>query len=89
MQRWGNARANAYWEAHLKPGHQPPEQQAHTTLTWLVALSLLIADLSALPVSSKVEQFIRSKYESRRWAMEGPLPDPETLDVEGVSKRIH
>ena len=28
---------------------------------------------------SKVEQFIRSKYESKRWAMEGPVPDPATL----------
>ncbi|KDQ30246.1 hypothetical protein PLEOSDRAFT_13029, partial [Pleurotus ostreatus PC15] len=30
---------------------------------------------------SKMESFIRSKYESRRWAMEGPPPrDPSTLD---------
>lgn len=28
---------------------------------------------------SKIEQFIRSKYESKRWAMEGPIPDPDTL----------
>ncbi|EKC98646.1 hypothetical protein A1Q2_07068 [Trichosporon asahii var. asahii CBS 8904] len=48
IQKWGNKRANAYWERHLKPGHIPPEQ---------------------------------SKYESRRWAMEGPLPrDPSVLD---------
>jgi hypothetical protein len=26
MQRWGNRRANLYWEAHLKPGHMPPDQ---------------------------------------------------------------
>lgn len=26
IQKWGNARANAYWEAHLKQGHIPPEQ---------------------------------------------------------------
>lgn len=26
MQRWGNHRANLYWEAHLKPGHMPPDQ---------------------------------------------------------------
>lgn len=26
IQRWGNRRANLYWEAHLKPGHIPPEQ---------------------------------------------------------------
>ncbi|KAM0789472.1 hypothetical protein ACM66B_000292 [Microbotryomycetes sp. NB124-2] len=56
IQRWGNRRANAYWEAHLKPGHMPPEH--------------------------KIESFIRSKYELKRWAMEGPVPDPETLDGE-------
>ncbi|BGP32654.1 ARF GAP with effector function(s) [Rhodotorula toruloides] len=54
VQRWGNKRANVYWEAHLKPGHIPPDH--------------------------KIESFIRSKYESKRWAMEGPVPDPETLD---------
>ena len=26
MEKWGNSRANLYWEAHLKPGHIPPEQ---------------------------------------------------------------
>ncbi|OAV94461.1 hypothetical protein PTTG_08830 [Puccinia triticina 1-1 BBBD Race 1] len=54
VQRWGNKRANAYWEAHLRPGHMPPDH--------------------------KIESFIRSKYESKRWAMEGPVPEPETLD---------
>ncbi|WFD18531.1 ARF GAP with effector function(s) [Malassezia caprae] len=55
IQKWGNKRANAYWEAHLKPGHAPPDH--------------------------KVESFIRSKYESRRWAMDIPIPqDPSVLD---------
>ncbi|KAG9086063.1 hypothetical protein FS749_003933 [Ceratobasidium sp. UAMH 11750] len=54
IQKWGNERANLYWEAHLKAGHQPPDH--------------------------KIESFIRSKYESRRWAMEGPPPsDPSVL----------
>ena len=26
VQKWGNIRANAYWEAHLKEGHVVPEQ---------------------------------------------------------------
>ncbi|KIM81712.1 hypothetical protein PILCRDRAFT_38800, partial [Piloderma croceum F 1598] len=26
VEKWGNRRANLYWEAHLKPGHVPPEQ---------------------------------------------------------------
>lgn len=28
----------------------------------------------------KIENFIRTKYESKRWTMEGPRPDPATLD---------
>ncbi|KAF7310347.1 Smap1 protein [Mycena chlorophos] len=55
IQKWGNKRANLYWEARLKPGHVPPDH--------------------------KMESFIRSKYESRRWAMDGPPPqDPSVLE---------
>ncbi|KDQ17522.1 hypothetical protein BOTBODRAFT_576551 [Botryobasidium botryosum FD-172 SS1] len=55
IQKWGNHRANLYWEAHLKAGHVPPDH--------------------------KMDSFIRSKYESRRWAMEGPPPsDPAVLE---------
>ncbi|KAH7032163.1 putative GTPase activating protein for Arf-domain-containing protein [Macrophomina phaseolina] len=57
MLRWGNARANKYWEAKLAPGHIPSE--------------------------SKIENFIRTKYDSKRWVMDGPMPDPATLDTEG------
>ncbi|KAG6040213.1 hypothetical protein E4U41_001239 [Claviceps citrina] len=55
--KWGNARANKYWEAKLAPGHAPSE--------------------------SKIENFIRTKYELKRWVMDGPKPDPATLDVDG------
>ena len=27
----------------------------------------------------KIENFIRTKYESKRWVMDGPMPDPATL----------
>jgi stromal membrane-associated protein len=55
IQKWGNRLANLYWEAHLKPGHVPPDH--------------------------KIESFIRSKYESRRWALDGPPPlDPGVLE---------
>ncbi|KAF2136396.1 uncharacterized protein K452DRAFT_237616 [Aplosporella prunicola CBS 121167] len=57
MLRWGNSRANKYWEAKLAPGHIPSE--------------------------SKIENFIRTKYDSKRWVMDGPMPDPATLDAEG------
>ena len=54
MLRWGNARANKYWEHKLAEGHVPNE--------------------------SKIENFIRTKYDSKRWVMDGPMPDPNTLD---------
>lgn len=54
MVRWGNARANKYWEHKLAEGHVPNE--------------------------AKIENFIRTKYDSKRWVMEGPIPDPSTLD---------
>ncbi|KAI1611464.1 hypothetical protein EDD36DRAFT_441527 [Exophiala viscosa] len=55
--KWGNTRANKYWEAKLAPGHSPSE--------------------------AKIENFIRTKYESKRWVMDGPMPDPSTLDADG------
>ncbi|KAF2227475.1 hypothetical protein BDZ85DRAFT_189594 [Elsinoe ampelina] len=55
MIRWGNTRANRYWEAKLAPGHVPAE--------------------------AKIENFIRTKYDSKRWAMDGAMPDPSTLDA--------
>ncbi|TVY92593.1 Uncharacterized protein LAWI1_G003490 [Lachnellula willkommii] len=55
--KWGNSRANKYWEAKLAAGHVPSE--------------------------SKIENFIRTKYESKRWVMDGVIPDPATLDADG------
>jgi hypothetical protein len=78
IQKWGNRRANLYWEKHLKAGHVPPEQSA------VICSFLLQAD-----ECSKIESFIRSKYESRRWAMEGPPPsDPSTLENGGSSHGV-
>lgn len=36
-----------------------------------------------VPAEAKIENFIRTKYESKRWTMEGPIPDPSTLEVDG------
>ncbi|KAK3350127.1 hypothetical protein B0T25DRAFT_505519 [Lasiosphaeria hispida] len=36
-----------------------------------------------VPSEAKIENFIRTKYELKRWVMDGPMPDPSTLDVEG------
>lgn len=54
--KWGNNRANKYWEDKLAAGHVPSE--------------------------AKIENFIRTKYESKRWVMDGPMPDPSTLDAD-------
>lgn len=35
------------------------------------------------PSEAKIENFIRTKYELKRWAMDGPMPNPAELDVEG------
>lgn len=55
--RWGNSRANKYWESKLAPGHVPSD--------------------------AKIENFIRTKYEAKRWVMDGQMPDPSTLDADG------
>ncbi|KAF3018524.1 hypothetical protein E8E14_011722 [Neopestalotiopsis sp. 37M] len=36
-----------------------------------------------VPSEAKIENFIRTKYELKRWVMDGPRPDPATLDVDG------
>ena len=35
------------------------------------------------PSEAKIENFIRTKYDTKRWVMDGPIPDPSTLDAEG------
>lgn len=35
------------------------------------------------PSDAKIENFIRTKYELKRWVMDGPMPDPATLDADG------
>jgi len=30
--------------------------------------------------NSKIENFIRTKYDTKRWVMDGGMPDPSTLD---------
>ena len=35
-----------------------------------------------VPSEAKIENFIRTKYELKRWAMDGPKPNPADLDVE-------
>jgi stromal membrane-associated protein len=37
---------------------------------------------------SKIENFIRTKYDSKRWTMEGPVPDPSTLSDEADDDEV-
>ncbi|KAF5094647.1 hypothetical protein D0Z00_003455 [Geotrichum galactomycetum] len=55
LVKWGNKRANLYWEAKLPPNYAPDD--------------------------SKIDNFIRTKYEMRRWVLSDQLPeDPSVLD---------
>lgn len=62
MLKWGNGRANKYWEHKLAEGHVPNE--------------------------AKIENFIRTKYDSKRWVMDGPMPDPSTLEDGGADDDV-
>ncbi|KAF2211492.1 hypothetical protein CERZMDRAFT_43287 [Cercospora zeae-maydis SCOH1-5] len=62
MLKWGNGRANKYWEHKLAEGHVPNE--------------------------AKIENFIRTKYDSKRWVMDGPMPDPSTLEDGGTDDDV-
>ncbi|KAI7783708.1 stromal membrane-associated protein 1 [Diaporthe eres] len=35
-----------------------------------------------VPSEAKIENFIRTKYELKRWVMDGPMPDPSTLGTD-------
>lgn len=69
-----------YWERHLKAGHIPSDQCVLGR-----QFSIQIVQLTLINLSSKIESFIRSKYETRRWAMDGPPPpDPSVLENEST-----
>jgi stromal membrane-associated protein len=57
----------------LAPGHVPSE-----------AYVPLSDNMVSCPLTliRKIENFIRTKYESKRWVMDGGMPDPATLDTE-------
>lgn len=69
----GSTDGSRYWEAKLAPGHVPSEAFVHY---------LPLSGIRPLTASSKIENFIRTKYESKRWVMDGPIPDPATLDAD-------
>ncbi|CAO0802656.1 unnamed protein product [Mucor circinelloides] len=58
MVKWGNHRANIYWESELN---------------------------GRLPTENNMEMWIRAKYEQRKWAAKGPVPDPSTIQTHSKS----
>lgn len=44
--------------------------------------------VNKLTLNSKIENFIRTKYDSKRWVMDGGIPDPATLDEEGDDEAV-
>lgn len=38
-----------------------------------------------VPDDSKIENFIKTKYDMKRWVLSNTIPDPSTLDSEGAS----
>ncbi|CCG83130.1 Putative uncharacterized protein [Taphrina deformans PYCC 5710] len=60
MVKWGNQKANKYWESKLEQSHIPSE--------------------------GKIDNFVKTKYVSRRWVAAADRPDPEDIsDEEDVS----
>lgn len=62
------------------------DEQLQSILSWgnARANKYWEAKLAAnhMPSEAKIENFIRTKYELKRWVMEGPIPDPATLDAD-------
>jgi stromal membrane-associated protein len=41
------------------------------------------------PSESNMEMWIRAKYEQKRWAMKGPIPDPSTLGGDEDNDQVY
>lgn len=55
MIKWGNEKANWYWESKLPENYVPNDL--------------------------KIENFIRTKYEMKKWAASGAIPDPLSINL--------
>ncbi|WEW58195.1 ARF GAP with effector function(s) [Emydomyces testavorans] len=85
--KWGNARANKFVYLAVKfflmldDDLGCPELLCNlltgNSRYWEAKLPV-----GHVPSEAKIENFIRTKYESKRWVMDGPMPDPSTLDGE-------
>lgn len=63
MVKWGNRKANKYWEAKLDANH--------------------------IPAEGKIDNFVKTKYVSKRWTDQETRPDPDDLSDEEVHSIPH
>jgi stromal membrane-associated protein len=89
---WGNARANKWGDSSHQEELIADGELGTGKQSWRQGmfrpkrrLSIRGAEGNAHTERGlrKIENFIRTKYESKRWTMEGPIPDPATLDDDG------
>lgn len=89
--RWGNGRANklvtpnwlCWLHANCSIGTGRPSwhlDMFHRKRKSIVPVIPLKYNLLTSYGYSKIENFIRTKYETKRWVMDGGMPDPSTLD---------
>ena len=77
MLRWGNERANWYWEANMPPGTWQKTYGADARVAgahrWLSQRAAPATSLSARGACRSRASLIRSKYEMRAWAAKTPI----------------
>ena len=89
MLRWGNTRANKFVMS-ISAEFRGLTSKGIGRRSLLLGTFLqkrrfdgLHLERRGLHICSKIENFIRTKYDSKRWVMDGGMPDPSTLDTEG------
>ena len=77
MLRWGNERANWYWEASMPPGTWQKTYAADVRLAsprhWLSQLSALVTFCIERGARRSRASLIRSKCEMKAWAAKTPI----------------
>lgn len=72
MVKWGNQRANVY-VSYIA---------LETCILTAWICSYWESELKGrLPTENNMEMWIRAKYEQRKWAAKGPVPDPSTIAI--------
>ena len=77
MVRWGNGKANVYWEHELSPNFEPPESYAFI----IIIIYIYFIFLKNLHRFRNIDAWIRSKYDRKQFAMKTAIPDPDTIPL--------